>query len=202
MLKEIKNAIVTFFALTIITGIVYPLIVTLAAQAMFNDRANGSMLPANNGSTLIGQSFDDPKYFWSRLSGCGYNAAASSGTNYSMSNPALIDSAKTRVDVLKSADPSNQTAIPVDLVTASGSGLDPHISVASARYQASRVARSRDKSIEDIHRAIDHCTENSMLGLLGDPAVNIVRLNLLLDGKLAEHSNSAFGWKSKAFEPN
>lgn len=183
MLIELKNAIVALLVMTVITGIIYPLSVTGIAQVVFNKKANGSLIEGNNGSELIGQTFDDPKYFWGRLSGCGYNAGASSGTNYSMLNPALIDAAKTRIAALKNADPNDAAPIPVDLVTASGSGLDPHISVSAARYQAARVARVRNIDLKRIEDLIAARTEHPTFGVLGAPRVNVVMLNRSLDLK-------------------
>lgn len=181
MLTQLRQALVALLVFTAIIGIAYPLAVTGIAQLVFPNQANGSLLPGGRGSSLIGQSFDDPKYFWTRLSGCAYNAAASSGTNYAMTNPALIDAAKARINALRAADPGNISAIPVDLVTASGSGLDPHISLSAARYQTARVARARGVAISDVERIVAQHAEQPLLGFLGEPRVNVVLLNHSLD---------------------
>jgi K+-transporting ATPase ATPase C chain len=152
---------------------------------VFPHQANGSLIMADGkavGSELIGQQFDDPSYFWGRLSAAGYNAAASSGSNYGPMNPALIDSVQARIDALKAADPENTLPIPVDLVTASGSGLDPHISVAAALYQVHRVASARGLNEADIQSLVDQYTEGRQFGFLGEPTVNVLELNLALDG--------------------
>ena len=173
---------------TVLTGLIYPLAVTGLAQLVFPRQANGSLIVRNNrtvGSTLIGQQFDDPKYFWGRLSATGpypYNAAASSGSNYGPTNPALLDEVKARIAALKTADPSNTQLIPVDLVTSSGSGLDPNISVAAALYQIPRVARLRGLSESAIRTLVNQHTQGRQLGFLGEPRVNVLELNLALDG--------------------
>jgi len=170
-----------------ITGLLYPFAVTGLAQLIFPEKANGSLIKKDGkivGSELIGQPFSDPKYFWSRLSSTGphpYNAGASSGSNYGPLNPALLDVAKKRVQDLRSADSSNTQVIPVDLVTASGSGLDPHISVGAALYQIDRVARSRGMNPAEVRSLVDENTEGRQLGFLGEPRVNVLRLNLALD---------------------
>jgi K+-transporting ATPase ATPase C chain len=175
--------------LTILTGLLYPLAVTALAQLIFSDQANGSLMigPAGRplGSTLIGQPFDDPQYFWGRLSATGpvpYNAAASSGSNLGPTSASLIANVQARLDALQAADPDNAAPVPVDLVTASASGLDPHISVAAAHYQAARVARARGLDLADVNRLIEEHTEGRTLGLLGEPRVNVLLLNLALDG--------------------
>jgi K+-transporting ATPase ATPase C chain len=158
--------------------------VTGIAQMAFPHQANGSLIKRDGaviGSELIGQQFDDPKYFWGRPSAAGYNAAASSGSNYGAMNPALLDSVQTRIDALKTADPDNTLPIPVDLVTASASGLDPHISVASALYQVHRVASARGLSEADIVALVNQFTEGRQFGFLGEPRVNVLLLNLVLD---------------------
>jgi K+-transporting ATPase ATPase C chain len=185
MNTQLRPALTIFALLTIITGVIYPLLVTGIAQVMFLNQANGSLIMADGkavGSELIGQQFDDPKYFWGRLSAAGYNAASSSGSNYGPLNPALVDSVQARIDALKAADPNNKLPIPVDLVTASGSGLDPHISVASALYQLHRVASARGLSEADVQSLVEQYTEGRQFGFLGEPRVNVLKLNLVLDG--------------------
>ena len=188
MRNQIRPALMTLLIFTILTGLVYPLVVTGIAQLVFPRQANGSLIVQNGqtvGSTLIGQPFDDPKYFWGRLSATGpypYNAAASSGSNLGPTNPALLDEAKARIAALKAADPSNTLPIPVDLVTSSGSGLDPDISVAAALYQLPRVARLRGLSESTLRSLVDQYTQGRTLGFLGEPRVNVLRLNLALDG--------------------
>jgi potassium-transporting ATPase KdpC subunit len=182
---QLRPAITVFVLLSVITGVIYPLIVTGIAQMVFPHQANGSLIEKDGvivGSELIGQQFDDPKYFWGRLSAAGYNAALSSGSNYGPMNPALLDSVQARIDTLKTADPENTLPIPVDLVTASASGLDPHISVASALYQVSRVASARGLDEADIVALVDQYTEGRQFGFLGEPRVNVLLLNLALDG--------------------
>lgn len=188
MLKQLKIAAILFGLLTIITGMIYPAVITGIAQVIFPNQANGSLIMRNGqavGSEWIGQQFDDPKYFWGRLSatsGQPYNAAASSGSNLGPTNPALEEAVAARIDALQAADPDNHQPIPVDLVTASGSGLDPDISIAAARYQAARVARERDLPLEQVQTLIDQNTSGRTLGLLGEPRVNVLKLNLALDG--------------------
>ena len=187
-IKHLRAAIVVLILLTGITGLLYPLVVTGIAQLIFPGKANGSLIQKDGkslGSDLIGQPFSDPKYFWSRPSATGpfaYNAGASSGSNYGPLNPALLDAVQKRIADLKDADPQNDKPIPVDLVTASGSGLDPHISVAAALYQLPRVARNRGVSEEKIRSLVDQYTEGRQLGLLGEPRVNVLKLNLALNG--------------------
>jgi K+-transporting ATPase ATPase C chain len=193
MLAQLRPAIVLLALLTLITGVIYPLAVTGIAQAVFPWQANGSLLVKDGrpaGSELIGQPFDDPRYFWGRLSATGtfpYNAfnaenlTASSGSNDGPLNPALTDAAQARIDALHAADPENTAPIPVDLVTASGSGLDPHISVAAALYQTPRVARARSLPVEQLRQLVDQHTEGRQLGFLGEPRVNVLELNLALD---------------------
>jgi K+-transporting ATPase ATPase C chain len=186
-LKNLRTAIITLVLFTGLVGLLYPLAVTGVAQLIFPAKANGSMIQKNGkivGSELIGQQFSDPKYFWGRLSATGpyaYNAGASSGSNYGPLNPALLDAVKKRVQDLRAADPQNIRPIPVDLVTASGSGLDPHISVAAAEYQISRVARARGMSEAAVRSLVNQYTKGRQLGFLGEPRVNVLELNLALD---------------------
>jgi K+-transporting ATPase ATPase C chain len=176
--------------LTVLTGVVYPLVVTGIGTAVFPHRASGSLIVKDGkaiGSSLIGQSFTDPKYFRGRPSATGtmpYNPLASAGSNQGPLNPALTDAVKAHIENLRAADPGNSAAVPVDLVTASASGLDPHISVAAANYQAARVARIRGLQIDQVTQLIARHTEDRWLGLLGEPAVNVLALNLALDGAL------------------
>ena len=187
MVVQLRSALMMFFILTILTGVAYPLAVTAIAQLLFPHQANGSLISKDGkpiGSTLIGQPFDDPKYFWGRPSATApfpYNAAASSGSNLGPTNPALIEAVKTRVAALKAADPGNDTPVPVDLVTASGSGLDPHISSASAEYQVRRVARARGRDEAFVRTLVSQHTEGRQLGMLGERRVNVLALNLALD---------------------
>ncbi|MBF0102503.1 MAG: potassium-transporting ATPase subunit KdpC [Desulfobacterales bacterium] len=187
MLNTITNAIRLFIVFTILTGIIYPLAVTGLAQVFFPAQANGNIIMKNGkslGSSLIGQPFTDPTYFWSRPSATqpfAYNAASSTGSNQSQSNSHLLQSVKKRIAELKQADPSNTNPIPVDLVTASGSGLDPHISLASAFYQMARVARERQVDESKIYELIEANTDKRQFGILGEPAVNVLKLNLAID---------------------
>jgi K+-transporting ATPase ATPase C chain len=189
MLAHLRAAIVSLVLLSVVTGIAYPAIVTAIAQTVFPRQANGSLIVRDGkavGSALIGQPFDDPKYFWGRPSATnpfGYNAGASSGSNLSPTNPDLIKAVQGRVDTLRAADPGNTAPVPVDLVTASGSGLDPHISPAAALYQVSRVAKARKLDPEAVRRLVEQHTEGRQLGFLGEPRVNVLALNLALDGK-------------------
>ncbi len=189
--EQFRPALVLLLLLTIVTGFAYPLAVTAIAQLAFPARANGSLIVDDGktvGSTLIGQPFDDPRYFWGRLSATSpapYNAAASSGSNLGPLNDALVDAVKARRDALRSADPSNTVPVPVDLVTASGSGLDPDISPAAARYQAARVARVRGLRPDQVEGMIADCTSGRQFGILGEPRVNVVALNRALDRRAA-----------------
>ena len=187
MLEHLRPALVALLGLTLITGIVYPLAVTGIAKAAFPKQANGSLMVRNGqpvGSSLIGQPFDDPRYFWGRLSATSpvpYNAQSSSGSNLGPSNKALLDAVKGRIDALKAVDPDNSAPIPVDLVTASGSGLDPHISPAAARYQVGRVARARHLDEGRVTELVARHTRGPQLGILGEATVNVLELNLDLD---------------------
>jgi len=183
---QIKQAILIFIVLSIITGIIYPLFITGIAQLFFRNQANGSLIYQNGkavGSTLIGQAFNDPKYFWGRISATSpvsFNAASSSGSNLGPTNPALVEAVKARIKALKSVEP-NSNLIPVDLVTSSASGLDPHISLAAAYYQAGRIARLRGLSEETMKILIAKYTSGRLFGFIGEPVVNVLELNLALD---------------------
>ena len=187
MLKQLRPAIVLFLVLTLITGFAYPAVVTGLAQALFPAKANGSLIMTDGqvrGSALIGQAFIDPKYFWGRLSATGpfpYNPQASSGSNLGPTNPALFDQVKARIAALQAADPGQKGPIPVDLVTASASGLDPEISPAAAEYQVARVARARHLSETDVRVLVQSQTQERQLGFLGEARVNVLELNLALD---------------------
>ncbi len=187
MLRMIGNALMLLLLFTILTGFIYPLAVTGIAQVIFPQRANGSIIAKDGkpvGSELLGQQFDDPKYLWGRLSATGpypYNGASSSGSNRGPNNPDLMKAAQERTAALRAADPSNQEKIPVDLVTASGSGLDPHISPAAAQYQIRRVAKNRGIDEAKVQALIAAYTEPRQFGILGEPAVNVLKLNLALD---------------------
>jgi K+-transporting ATPase ATPase C chain len=188
-MKELRPALTVFVLLTLLTGVAYPLVVTGIGQAAFSSAANGSMIETGGravGSRLIGQPFSSPRYFWSRPSATGpqpYNGALSSGSNQGPLNPALEEAVKSRIAALRAADPTNTAPVPVDLVTASGSGLDPHISPAAAEYQVARVARERNMSANDIRRLVAEATDGRTLGILGEPRVNVLELNLLLDSQ-------------------
>jgi len=192
MLAQLRAALASLLALTVITGIAYPLLVTGIAQAAFPSQASGSLIVRNDrpiGSRLVGQSFDDPKYFWGRLSATAdsngkplaYNGAASTGSNLGPTNPALVDEVKGRIDALRAADPGNDAPIPVDLVTSSGSGLDPDITPAAAEVQVRRVARVRGLDEGRVRALVAAHTADRQLGLLGEPRVNVLELNLALD---------------------
>jgi len=189
MLAYLRPAVVSLIFFILITGVAYPLLVTGIAQAVFPFRANGSLIVKDGkvvGSALIGQPFDDPRYFWGRPSGTSpfaYNAGSSSGSNLSPTNPAQISAVQARVDALRAADPTNKAPVPVDLVSASGSGLDPHVSPAAALYQVSRVARERRLPPDAVRALVDQHTEGRFLGVLGEPRVNVLALNLALDAK-------------------
>jgi K+-transporting ATPase ATPase C chain len=185
--SEIVPAIRMLVVMTALTGLVYPLVMTGIAQIAFPKTANGSLIVMNGktlGSELIGQPFDDPKYFWSRPSATSpqpYNGASSGASNQGARNPALADAVKDHIKALRDADPDNKAPVPVDLVTASGSGLDPHISVAAAEYQAGRVAKARGLPEQQVRSLVSENTEGRTLGILGEPRVNVLALNLALD---------------------
>jgi K+-transporting ATPase ATPase C chain len=189
MLSHLRPAIGSIAVLTVLTGVAYPFIVTGISQAVFPQQANGSLITKSGnvvGSSLIGQQFTDPKHFWGRPSATSpyaYNAASSSGSNQGPTNPALVDAVTARVKALKDADPGNDRPVPVDLVTASASGLDPHISVAAADYQASRVAKARGMHPAKVKEFVAKHTEGRQLGFLGEPRVNVLELNLNLDSR-------------------
>jgi potassium-transporting ATPase KdpC subunit len=183
MIKHFKPALILFTLLTLLTGVIYPLLVTGFAQLIFPYQANGS-LEKNTHSLLIGQPFSRPEYFWGRPSATvpfSYNAAASIGSNLGVTNPALLEAVKTRIEALKKVDPDNKAAVPIDLITASASGLDPHISPAAANYQIHRVAKARHLSVEKLQALIAEHTEARQWGFLGEPRVNVLQLNLALD---------------------
>ena len=192
MNPQVRPAIVAFLVLTALTGVAYPLLVTGIAQAAFPHQANGSLVVKNGktiGSALIGQPFDEPKYFWGRLSATTdangkalpYNGASSYASNLGPTNPALVDEVKARIDALHAADPDNQAPIPVDLVTSSGSGLDPDITPAAALYQVRRVAKARGVDEGKVRALVESHVVDRQLGLLGEPRVNALELNLALD---------------------
>jgi K+-transporting ATPase ATPase C chain len=192
MLAQLRAALAALLALTLVSGVAYPLLVTGMAHVMFRDEANGSLVMKGGvavGSSLIGQPFDDARYFWGRLSATSdangkalpYNGASSSGSNLGPTNPALLEEVKGRTDALRAADPDGTVAVPVDLVTSSASGLDPDISPAAAEYQVHRVARARHLAEPRVRALVLASTEGRQLGFLGEPRVNVLRLNLALD---------------------
>ena len=187
MKNILRPALVLFFILTLITGVAYPLLVTGVAQTLFPSQAAGSIILRDGkavGSELIGQNFTDPKHFWGRPSATGpmpYNASASSGSNVGPLNPALTDAVKSRIEALRAAYPGNIKTVPVDLVTASASGLDPHISPAAAAYQVNRVAKARGLTFDKVQAMVDAQTEIPLFGFLGESRVNVLKLNLALD---------------------
>lgn len=193
---NIRTALVLLLAFTGLTGMAYPLLLTGVADLLFPRQAGGSLIVRNGivaGSVLIGQPFSRPDYFWGRLSATSpgpYNAGASSGSNYGPLNPGLLKAAEVRAAALRAADPGNDAPIPIDLLTASGSGLDPHISVAAALYQLPRVARLRSLPAVAVRSLIERCTEGRDLGFLGEPGVNVLELNLALDGLRASEGNN------------
>jgi potassium-transporting ATPase KdpC subunit len=187
MSRLIRNAISMLLVMTVITGLAYPLVATGVAQVLFPHQANGSLIMRDGkpiGSELIGQTFDDPKYFWGRPSATSpqpNNGTASNGSNQGPTNPALHDAVKQRIDALHAVDPTNDAPVPADLVTASGSGLDPEISPAAAQYQIARIARVRKLSVDQVQQLVAQNTQGRQLGLLGEPRVNVLQLNLALD---------------------
>jgi K+-transporting ATPase KdpC subunit len=191
--EQLRIAVSIFILLTILTGIAYPCLITGIAQIFFHDEANGSLISHDGkivGSVLIGQPFDDPKYLWgrpSRTSPTPYNASSSSGSNIGPSNPSLRESVKARVAVMRGADPHNKRPVPIDLVTSSGSGLDPHISVAGAYYQMPRMAKARGISEYVVKAIIQRNTERRLFGVIGEPVVNVLKVNKDLDLLYAEH---------------
>ncbi|MCG3137815.1 MAG: Potassium-transporting ATPase KdpC subunit [Phycisphaerae bacterium] len=206
MFRELIISIRALLVLTVLTGILYPLSMTLIAQVIFPHQANGSLVNragqnlsspdgSQAGSALIGQAFDSPQYFWSRPSATAplaYNAAASTGSNLAIGNPAQLEAVKQRITKLREADPGNNQPVPIDLITASASGLDPHISLAAAEYQVARVARVRGISEEQIRKLVRENTTPRQWGILGEPVVNVLRLNLALDkASSVEHSDGA-----------
>ncbi|MGZ5050489.1 MAG: potassium-transporting ATPase subunit KdpC [Methylobacter sp.] len=192
MTKQIKPAIVMLLLFTVLTGIAYPLAVTLIAQLAFPQQANGSLLGSLEqplGSELIGQPFTRPEYFWGRSSATSptaYNGGASGGSNLGSTNPALLDAVRARVNALRAADPGHSEAVPVDLVTASASGLDPHISPDAAAYQVARIAKARHMRPDDVRELVQRYTEARQWGVLGEPRVNVLKLNLALDRHIKE----------------
>ena len=189
MKNLIRPALSLLLAMTVLVGVIYPALVTGLGQVLFPHTANGSVIEKDGkplGSELIGQSFTDPKYFWSRPSATSPfpdNPSSSGASNLGPTNPALTAAVKQRIHALRAADPGNNAPVPVDLVTASASGVDPDISPAAARYQIARVARARGMSVEDVTRLVGRATEGRQFGLLGEPRVNVLKLNLMLDGR-------------------
>ena len=185
----LRPMLTIFVVLSAVTGLLYPGVITGISRVVFPHEAAGSLIVKDgraSGSERIGQPFSDPKYFWGRLSATApmpYNAAASGGSNLGPSNPALTDAARARIDALREADPGNKAPVPVDLVTASGSGLDPQISPAAAQYQAVRVARLRGLPLERVEALVAANTEKPLLAVMGDPVVNVLQLNLALDAE-------------------
>ncbi len=189
MTTIIRNSLMSLLLFTILIGIIYPVVVTGISQVVFAHQANGSIITKSGkavGSSLLGQQFEDPKYFWGRLSATTpypFNGGSSSGSNLGPNNPDLMKAVQARIQALRSADPGNEAKIPVDLVTASGSGLDPHISPAAAEYQLHRVAKIRGIDQAKIRALIERHTQGRWIGLIGEPVVNFLELNLALDGQ-------------------
>jgi len=192
MSRLLRQSLTLLLLMTVITGVLYPLAATGLARLIFHRQANGSLIVKHGkpvGSALIGQSFTDPKYFWGRPSATSpeaYNAGASSGSNLGPTNPALADAVKQRIAALRAADPGNDTPVPVDLVTASASGLDPEISPAAAQYQLARVAKARGLGTAQVQALLDEYTRGRQFGVLGEPGVNVLQLNLALDATHAQ----------------
>jgi K+-transporting ATPase ATPase C chain len=191
MTETLRPAIASLALFTVLCGVVYPLFSTAMLQSLFSSQSQGSLIMGKDGkalgSELIGQNFSDPKYFWGRLSATSpyaYNAINSSGSNFGSNNPALTDAVKGRVEALKAADADNHKPIPVDLATASGSGVDPHISPAAAEYQLARVAKARGLDEAKLRQLVEKYTQGRQFGVLGEPTVNVFELNLALDGKM------------------
>ena len=187
--RTLRPALMVFVLLTLVTGLAYPLVVTGIAQLLFPHAANGSIVSVDGkpvGSTLIGQNFSAPKYFWGRPSATSpmpNNGLASGGSNLGANNPALLDAVRGRIDALRAADPGNAQSVPVDLVTASGSGLDPEISLAAAHYQTARIARTRSLPGGQVQALIEANSQRPWLGVIGEPRANVLALNLALDGR-------------------
>jgi K+-transporting ATPase ATPase C chain len=186
MISSLRQAVLIFVALTVVTGVAYPAVMTVIAQIVFPYQANGSLVERDGkivGSELIGQAFDDPRYFWGRPSATSpaCNGAASTGSNFGPTNPAQLDAVRGRLQKIREAHPDQSGPVPVDLVTASGSGLDPHISPAAAAFQVTRVAKTRGLDAQAVHDLVSEHTEGRALGVLGEPRVNVLMLNLALD---------------------
>jgi K+-transporting ATPase ATPase C chain len=187
MNSTLRPALVIFGLLTALSGVAYPLVVTAIGHLAFPEEAGGSLVQRDGkvvGSSLIGQNFSDPKYIWGRPSATSpqpYNASNSGGSNLGPLNPALVEAVKGRIEALRAADPGKSAPVPVDLVTASGSGLDPHLSVAGALYQAARVAKARNLPLAQVQQLIEKHVEGRLFGFVGEPRVNVLRLNLALD---------------------
>jgi K+-transporting ATPase ATPase C chain len=191
MLRELRPALIVFGLLTVVTGVAYPLVTALVGRVAFPSQVAGSVIERDGqavGSRLLGQPFSSPQYFWSRPSATGpmpYNGAVSSGSNQGSLSPALAEAVEGRIAALRAADPGNTAAVPVDLVTASASGLDPHISVAAAEYQVARVARARGLPATEVADLVREHTEGRTFGVLGEPRINVLALNLALDARAA-----------------
>jgi K+-transporting ATPase ATPase C chain len=187
MIPQIRPVLTVFAFLALMTGVIYPFVIAGIGTALFPEQAAGSLIVRNGepiGSRLIGQNFMEPRYFWGRPSATGgspYNPQASGGSNQGPLNPALAEAVKARIDALRAVDPGNDAPVPVDLVTASASGLDPHVSVAAANYQVARVARVRGTPVEQVQALVDRHSSGRVLGLFGEPTVNVLELNLALD---------------------
>lgn len=188
MVTIIRNAIMSLLSFTVLTGFLYPLVIAGIAETLFPHQANGSIIVKNGtaiGSALIGQQFDGPEYFWGRLSATSpypYNGSSSSGSNLGPNNPDLMKAVRSRIETLRSMDPGSTAKVPVDLVTGSSSGLDPHISLAAAEYQVSRVAKTRRLDEAKVREVLKQNTEERLFGMIGQPVVNVLKLNLMLDG--------------------